>query len=305
MSTVQLSRTTTYGTSSCLRTWIMRRPLASFFVLAFALTWPWLIADALGSRGLIPFRLMLSRPGIVLVLLMSYGPTFAALITAWATEGPPEVRALLQRLLPWRASLRWYPIALSAPAALAFAAGQLQELFGATLPPLPASPLQLALMGVLASVIHGIANGEEIGWRGFALPCLQERHGALNASLILGAIWAAFHIPIMFTLGGVGGSQTLATVLPFLAATLAMSVVMTAIFNATRGSLLPIILLHGAMNTWPDLFGPAGTATGMTSIGIAPMASSTIGAVLVFGPTYLASTPGAALPLDWEGKVHV
>ena len=55
MSTTQLSRTTTYGTSSRLRTLIMRRPLASFFVLAFALTWPWLIADALGSRGLIAF----------------------------------------------------------------------------------------------------------------------------------------------------------------------------------------------------------------------------------------------------------
>ncbi len=87
MSTAQLSHTTPYSVSSRLRAWISRRPLSSFFALAFTFTWPWLIADALGSRGVIPFRLRLGGPGIVLVLMMSYGPTVAALIATWATEG--------------------------------------------------------------------------------------------------------------------------------------------------------------------------------------------------------------------------
>ncbi|MDQ5853289.1 MAG: CPBP family intramembrane metalloprotease [Chloroflexota bacterium] len=305
MSTALVSHTTPYGGSSSLRAWITCRPLSSFVVLAFVLTWPWLIADALGSRGLIPFRLTLSGPGIVLVLLMSYGPTFAALIATWATEGSPGLRALLRRLLPWRASLGWYIIALAGPAALAFAAGQFQELLGATWRPLPAPLLQVTLMGVLASVIHGVANGEEIGWRGFALPRLQERHSALNASLILGAIWAAFHIPIMFTLGGVGGSQTFATLLPFLAGTLAMSVVVTSIFNATSGSLIAVILLHGAMNSWPEVFAPAESSSGITWTGSALMVLLAVVAVLVFGPTYLARMPGAALPMEREGKVQI
>jgi membrane protease YdiL (CAAX protease family) len=108
----------------------------------------------------------------------------------------------------------------------------------------------------------------------------------------------------MFTLGGVGGSQTFATLLPFLAGTLAMSVVVTSIFNATSGSLLPIILLHGAINAWPDLLAPSGSSAGMTWVGIAPMVLLAVVAVLVFGPTYLARMPGAALPMDREGKVQ-
>jgi membrane protease YdiL (CAAX protease family) len=81
-----------------------------------------------------------------------------------------------------------------------------------------------------------------------------------------------------------------------------MSVVVTAIFNATGGSLLPIILLHGAMNTWPDRFAPAGSSTGMTSIGIAPMVLLAIVVALVCGPAYFPRKPGAVLPADEQGK---
>jgi hypothetical protein len=66
---------------------IARRPLATFFALAFGLAWSLLIADALGQRGLIPFRLTLSGPGLILALLMSYAPTLAALFVIGRTEG--------------------------------------------------------------------------------------------------------------------------------------------------------------------------------------------------------------------------
>jgi membrane protease YdiL (CAAX protease family) len=153
-------------------------------------------------------------------------------------------------------------------------------------------------MAVLASVIHAIANGEEIGWRGYALPHLQARHSALRASLILGVIWAAFHIPILFTSGAVGGSQSFATALPFLVGILAMSVVVTWIFNNTRGSVLPIILLHGAMNTWPDLFAPIGGSPALAWVGTALMVLLATAVVLVFGPARLSRKPASELPIS-------
>jgi membrane protease YdiL (CAAX protease family) len=259
--------------------------------LAFGISWLFLIADALGSHDLIPFRLSLSGPAIILVLLMSYGPTLAALIVTWAIEGRTGIRTLLVRLLPWRAGLRWYALALMGPAALAFATGTLQELFGATLQPLPGPVYQVALMGVASSIVHAIANGEELGWRGYALPCLLARYNALSASLILGLIWFAFHLPIMFTVGGVGGSQTLENALPFLVGVLAMSVIITWIFNATRGSVLPIILLHGAYNTWPDLFAMTNGNPALGWVGTAISVLLAAIVVLLFGPAHLVRTP--------------
>ena len=90
--------------------------------------------------------------------------------------------------------------------------------------------------------------------------------------------------------------------LPFLAGTLAMSVVVTAIFNATGGSLLPIILLHGAMNTWSDLFGSAGSSSGMASISIAPMVLLVIVVAPVCGPVYLPASQEWCSPRTGKAK---
>jgi membrane protease YdiL (CAAX protease family) len=289
--------TTQPAAPSALKRVIIRHPLIIYFGLAFGISWLFLIADALGSHGLIPFRLTLSGPGILLVLLMGYGPTIAALIVTWATEGRAGIRALLARLLAGRAGPSWYVLALVGPAVLGLATGALQQLLGATLPPLPGPAYQVALMGVVGSLIHAIANGEELGWRGYALPRLLARHNALSASLILGVIWCAFHVPIMFTVGGVGGSQSLANALPFLVSTLALSVITTWMFNATGGSVLPIILLHGALNTWLDLFTTQSSSPAVVWAGVALLVLLAVIIVLLFGPEHLARKPAGDLPV--------
>jgi uncharacterized protein len=277
--------------ASSLQRFITRRPLSVFFGLAFGISWLFLIADALGSHGLIPFRLTLSGPGVLLVLLMSYGPTIAALVVAWATEGAAGVRALLARLVPWRAGLCWYVLALGAPAMFFFLTSMLQGALGATVAPLPGPLHKVLLAGLAGSIFHAVANGEELGWRGYALPHLLARHSALRASLILGTIWFAFHIPIMFTVGGVGGSQTLDAALPFLVSTLALSVVMTWFFSNTRGSVLPIILLHGALNTWPGLFAASGGHPALALVSLVPTVLLAALVVLRYGPAHFARTP--------------
>ena len=170
------------------------------------------------------------------------------------------------------------------------------EVLGATLRPLPGPALQVVLTSLLASIVRGMVNGEEIGWRGYALPRLQERYNALTASLILGVIWFAFHVPIMFLPCSICGSQTLANALPFLLGVLALSVVITWIFNSTRGSLLPIIVLHGAYNTWPDLFAMTGGNPALGWLGFAISVLPAAAIVVIFGPARLSGKPVVGLP---------
>jgi membrane protease YdiL (CAAX protease family) len=241
---------------------ITRWPLATFFTLAFGLAWSFLIADALGQRGLIPFRLTLSGPGLILALLMSYAPTLAALFVAGRSEGRAGVWSLLRAATRWRVGLRWYVLALGGPAALFYAAARLSELLGGEPRALPAQGWAILLAGIVGSLVHGIANGEEIGWRGYALPQLLRRQRALTASLVLGAIWFVFHVPIMFVPNSIAGGQSFETALPFLVSVLATSTLMTWVYRSTGGSVLLTILLHGAANVWPDLVG--GTASEVT-----------------------------------------
>ena len=85
--------------------------------------------------------------------------------------------------------------------------------------------------------------GEEPGWRGFLLPRLQQRHGALRASLLLGAIWALWHLPL---LGTEFAPQHIA---PFLLTVFAATLVLTRLFNGAHGSVLLPMLMHATVNT--------------------------------------------------------
>lgn len=225
---------------------LRRHPLAVFFGLAFALPWSVMIPMALASRGLID-----GAPPIPLLLLAGYGPTIAALVTAALVGGGTAVRSLLGRLLIWRVGLRWWAIVLLLPGAISLGALGLYALAGGVLPALPALSPALAVSFVAQLLVRGLINGEEIGWRGFALPRLQARYGALTASLIVGVAWALFHLPIFFIVGPTAaGSQSEMSFLPFLLSTLSLSVVFTWVANHTRGSILMAWLLHAAMNTW-------------------------------------------------------
>lgn len=263
---------------------IARRPLASFFVLAFGLTWSFLIADFLGSWGVIPFRLTLSGPGLALTLLMAYAPTLAALVVAGATEGRAGIDSLLRAAVRWRVGLRWYAVALGGPPVLFFVAARLAELLGGEPRPLPVQGWTVLVAGLVNTLVHGIANGEELGWRGYALPQLMKRQRALSASLTLGVIWFVFHVPIMFVPNSIAGGQSLETALPFLVSVLAASVLMTWLYRGTGGSVLVPWLFHGAVNAWPSLLGGAGSEVRLAWVQAALVALAAAAVVTRYGP---------------------
>jgi membrane protease YdiL (CAAX protease family) len=252
----ELTMSATTNTSvQTKESFVQRFPLLSFFLLAIGLTWIFMITDALGSHGILPFRLPLP-----LMVVMGYMPTLAAVIVAGQTQGKAGVRALFRRLLIVRVGIGWHLFAIFGLAVMYVVAillyNQLSGLATISVlsertPPF-SSPIELVPQIAILFLIVGIVNGEELGWRGFALPRLQARYNALTSSLILGVIWTIFHLPLFFTV--TGSSQTDWSITSFLISTIAMTVLYTWMFNNTHGSVFMAYLFHAAANTWSQVF---------------------------------------------------
>jgi membrane protease YdiL (CAAX protease family) len=144
---------------------VRKHRLIAFFVLAYLLTW-WIYP-------LLKFSSLLGIFGL-------FGPALAAIIMAAVTEGKAGVKALLSRVVLWRAGVQWYVIALGLPTLLALATAALGYLLGAS------EFIQAGVLTPIELVLFVLVVGEELGWRGYALPLLLEKRSALTASLILG-----------------------------------------------------------------------------------------------------------------------
>jgi membrane protease YdiL (CAAX protease family) len=214
-----------------------RHPVVIFFVLTYVVAWAlWLPLVILQDR-------MPPAPDLVLRILGSATPSVLAVILVARMHGRGEVRRLLRRLLMGRVNIGWYA-AIVALTALPVLAVWVSTLLGA-----PTPVVAVTVPGVLSlflfSVFPGSATGEELGWRGFALPRLQTRHSALAASLIVGAVWGSYHFPL-FLLGS--PVRPFALFLPFALSCVIMSIFYTWMYNGTGGSLLLAVLLHAATN---------------------------------------------------------
>ena len=208
---------------------VRRFPLVAFFVLAYALTW-WV------------YPLLRFNPLIGLFGL--FGPALAAIVVTAATDGRAGVRALLGRTVRWRVPVPWYLIAIGLPAAIALLAASLAVWFGPAV-------LRVGQLSVLDFVLVVLVVGEELGWRGYALPRLMERHSALVASLILGVLWGAWHLPTFFI---PGTPQFEHPIVAFGVMTTAYSILLSWVFLHTRGSVLIATLFHGAINVSQGFF---------------------------------------------------
>lgn len=242
-------------------------PVIAYFVLAFVLSWAIELPLAASAQG----WLRIPVPP-ALHYLASFGPLVSALIITAATEGRPGVRHLLAGVVKWRVGRGWVLVALS-PIALFGVAAIVGYTTNGTWPNLVllGEVDYLPYLGVGGAFLLWLLTfgvGEEIGWRGYALPRLQQGQSALTATLILGTVWALWHLPAFFyrdTYMAMG----LVTGLPlFLLSLLAASIMFTWLYNSTQGSLLMVIVFHALFNLLSVSRAGGGYAASMMSAGV-------------------------------------
>lgn len=213
---------------------ISRHPLVSFFVLAFVLSWL-AVLPLLLNHGL--------SPELFQILGAFAGPTLSALVVLAAMEGRRAFRPFFARYVQWRASIVWWLIVLFGPLVSVTLVASL--IVGMRVLTGFIANLPVALATYFITLVAGIILGplwEEPGWRGFALPRLQTTYGPLVGTIVLGVLWALWHIP------GYLGGWLAGSPLALLLSSIAFSIVMTWVYNNTRGSILLMILLHSASN---------------------------------------------------------
>lgn len=221
-----------------------RSALVTFVLLAFAVTWVVWVPRALESAGVLD-----SRWASELGAAWSHGPAIAAVLTA-ALSGRGALRELGARLTRWRVGARWWAVVLVGPAGLWLATAGLHVLLGGDGSDVRPAALGAGFAGLvplllLLALTDGL--GEELGWRGFALPRLLRRTGPVVASLLLGVVWAVWHAPLHWTGGMVLEGSPVWLLLVQLPA---CAVLYTWVFLHTGGSVLPAVALHAALGAF-------------------------------------------------------
>jgi CAAX protease family protein len=217
---------------------VARHPLVTFFVLCYALSWTLWIPLAV-LRDAVPTPV----PALALAV-GSNVPSAVAIILTAVMSGKRGTRQLLGRLLIWRVRPWWYLMLLLPTALILISITVVAVLYGGPAAALSGSVVA-AVITVALMTFPGSALGEEIGWRGFALPRLQYRRTALIASLVLGTLHALWHLPLWF----MGDPDNQLSLYPaFAIQVAAVTVIYTWLYNGTRGSLLLAVLFHTALN---------------------------------------------------------
>ena len=243
---------------------LTRYPLTSFFVMAFAFSWiawsPWFLSE--DGAGLLPYSSPLIN-GLVVPVGILLGPFLSAFIMTGAAEGRVGIRRFLRRLVLWRLGVRWYLFALiGVPVVMALGTVIVPKEMGSLLALGPGYVPTYLIWFLIIAIIGGPLL-EEPGWRGFALPRLQPLHGPLMGTVILGLLWALWHLPEFLVPAWAkssGGSGFL-DILKFVVIAIAFAIVITWVFNNTRGSVLMAILVHASIDTFTmpmtTLFSPS------------------------------------------------
>ena len=217
----------------------------TFFVLAYAISWAWVIPLAATGHTVVQGKAWPTHfPSLL-------GPLLAAFIVA-ASSRRDGVRRLVAGMIRWRIGWRWWFAATNLLVCFGLSLAAM-ALLGVDLPPrndfarFSGLPVGLGSIGVALVVIIVNGFGEETGWRGYALPRLQNRLGPLVATLVVAAAWAGWHIPQFFLLGSYESFS--APMLPVFVFGLACgAVVCTWLYNHTNGSILAVAAWHGLYN---------------------------------------------------------
>jgi membrane protease YdiL (CAAX protease family) len=262
-----------------------RGSLLWFFGLTFAFSWGiWLPKAAVAQGVEMPLVERLAE----LPQVGAFGPSLAAVVLVLASQGFRGVRTLLRRAVDLRFEKRWLlpalllpPVIVLGALAVAVAQGESPEY------PWTGEPIVLPVAFVFILLLGGPLQ-EEFGWRGVALDPVQSRFGALGGGLVLGIIWAVWHVPLFFI-----PSETIYYNRPyfgfFVSITL-LSVLMTWVYNNTNGSLLPVILLHASWNWSNGMFPAIDSDSGGLAL-VVLLTLTAIAVVVYWGPARLVRSP--------------
>jgi membrane protease YdiL (CAAX protease family) len=273
---------------------LSRFPLWSFFLLTFALN------IAVTGTQLYILRIPQTKPIAILQVLT---PTLSAVILSYMLGGWNEVRKLLSGFTRWQVHWFWYLAAFMMtgfPLLIAI----VYILFGNPMRGMNPDATAMSLLGLLGFTLLSGPLTEEAGWRGFALPRLQQRYNALTSSLILGVLWAAWHIPFYFEPGYAANGMPLPI---FMVVVTALAILFTWIYNNSGGSLLLTMLAHFFFNF--------SSAFLVQEFGLLPPMLLYIGGgglmlllifwvVIYFGPKRLSRKPEAELPFTTETRLE-
>lgn len=221
--------------------------IISFFGLTFLISWSVWIPAGLFA----PEQTALVLPG-------AWSPTIAALILTGFTTGKQGLKTLLKSVIKWRVHLVYYLFAILGILSVAILAIFVNLLFGGSLPevgsiaanfgfPEDQAVLFLLFSPVvfLTTIFIGGPIAEELGWRGYAQPKLQEKIGAGNAGLVIGLIWSIWHVPLFIYFPAATGHLPIGYYIPLVTL---LGVLFAWIYNRSNGSVLLCILLHAGVN---------------------------------------------------------
>jgi membrane protease YdiL (CAAX protease family) len=213
---------------------LVRCPVAAYFALTFLISWTG--AALVTAPHLLRHQTLTPLTGILMFPAMLLGPSVAGIVLTRWVDGPGTVGRLFSSMLKWRIPLLWYTVLLIPPVLVLVVLLSLRTIVSPSFTP------NFYAIGMLFGVPAGYL--EEIGWTGYAFPKMRRRYSALSASIVLGLIWSAWHLPVIDFLGTATPHGT--WWLPFFAA---FAVAMTAVrvlicwaFTHTRSVLLAQLL---------------------------------------------------------------
>jgi len=214
------------------------KTLIPFLAITFGLTWGVAALLFLFYDQMVAIFGELSMSNPVFILLV-YSPGIAGILLVWRTYGFKGLKSFFRRLTLWRAPAAWWVFIILGIPLIVYSGAAIK---GSIADSFPFTPWYQVFPAIALALFLGPI--EEFGWRGVALPLLQRKFSPFWAGLILGCIWGIWHIPSFL---GSGTPQSAWAFGPFFIGIVAMSIILTPLFNASRGSLLTSALFHFQM----------------------------------------------------------
>jgi membrane protease YdiL (CAAX protease family) len=236
-----------------MNSFLKKYQIIFFFILTFIISWyPW-------YTGGVGFK--------------AAGPSYAGLIVVALVGGWAGIKEMLRRLVKWRVGFRWWAVAFLGPLVIVLTAIGIHVLTGGEAPSLRVWKVEphmvLVLMLILISPMGGAGGEEYFGWRGYAQPKLQEKLGKwapILTSLIIGVVWAVWHLPEFFNPASTQYALGWSGFVPLIIMEITISVIMTWLFNKTGGSVLVAgVIWHLMIDTFSTTLLSNFTVTGMLS----------------------------------------